>query len=333
MATSKTLANLDTPDIAVNNRYSTAIDSTTRSALSTIGAWISKSNYSLTYEDICNTFFTKIGQTLISKHNQVDKFSRFHAKGTGKDIEEIHVGDYSSYAYDKTGAHLISGGQQPTVTVDYSKQQRRSTYSMRIYDEQWKPVFNDLSTKEDFIMEHFNRMTQSIKKDDYTLGKKTLSMIDFTQGNMTYQVPTVTNAKSVQTFLRTLKKASMDMTFNNSLLNEGGVDAICDKSDQVLFINKDVLAHVDVDVLAGVFNIDKIDIANRIIVLDDFGTIENCCAILMDYRKMKIYDDVIRTESFRNGEGLYTNYFYHVWATYRISPFHQAVKFQYTSES
>lgn len=333
MSTAATLANLNAPNIAVNNAYNTAIDSTTRSALSSIGAWIAKSDYTLTYEDIANTFFTKIGLTMITKHQQVDKFRQFHAVGDGKDIEEIHVGDYAGYAYDKTGANVLADQGEPTINVNYSKQQRRSQYAMTIRDLQWRPVFNDITTKQDFIYEHFNRMTQSIKKDDYILGKKCLGMIDFTQGNMTYQVPTVTSAKSVQTFLRTLKKASMDMTFNNTLLNEGGVDAICDKSDQVLFINKDVLSHVDVDVLAGVFNIDKIDIANRIIVLDDFGQISNCCGILMDTRKMRIYDDVVDVEAQRNAKGRFTNYFYNVWATYRISPYRQAIKFEYTSES
>lgn len=334
MSTAKTLNNLATPDVALNSSYSSAIDSTTRTALSALGAWIEGADYSLTYEDICEALFVKIGKTLIQKHNQVDKFRLFHEAGDGKDIEEIHVGDYSSYAYDKTGAHVISGGQQPDVTTDYTKQQRRSTYDARIYDYQWRPVFNNIGTKESFIMEHFNRIRQSIVKDDYILGKHALGMIDFSKGNMVYQVPTVQSASDVQTFLRTLKKASLDMTFNNTLLNEGEVDAITPKEDQVLFINKDVLAHVDVDVLAGVFNLDKIDIANRIIILDDFGDVlENCCGILMDKRKLRIYDDLNTVESFRNAEGLYTNYFYHVWQTYRISPFMQAVKFQYTNAS
>lgn len=332
MATQKTLSNLNAPDIALNTRYTSAIDSTTRSALSSLGAWINSADYSLTYEDICSIFFTKIGKSFIARHNQIDKFAIFHAKGDGKDIEEIHVGDYSSYAYDKTGAHVISGGAQPTVKVDYSKEQRRSTYDMRIYDAQWEPVFNNLTEKEDFISEHFNRMLQTIKKDDYTLGKHALGMIDFAKGNMTYQVPTVTDGDSVEKFLRTLKKASMDMTFNNTLLNEGGVDAITEKSDQVLFINKDVLAHVEVDVLARIFHMGKADIDPPIITLDDFGdTLQNCCAILMDRRKLKIFDDLYRVERFRNGEGMYTNYFYHIWQTYRISPFMQAVKFEYTS--
>lgn len=332
MATNKTLSELNSPDIALNTAYNSSIDSTTRTALTNLGAWIDGTDYTLTYEDICEVLFTKIGKSIIRRHNQIDKFGMFHVKGDGKDIEEIHVGDFTSYAYDKTGSRVISGGQQPNVETDYTKQQRRSTYDMRIYDAQWRPVFNNLTEKEDFISEHFNRMIQSIKKDNYLLGKHSLGMIDFTKGNMTYEVPFVTDEQSVSTFLRTLKKASMDMTFNNTLLNEGGVDSICDKSDQVLFINKDVLAHVDVDVLARVFNLEKIEIAQRIIILDDFGdTLENCGAILMDSKKLKIYDDLYRVESFRNGDGLYTNYFYHIWQTYRISPYLQAIKFEYTS--
>lgn len=332
MATSKTLSNLSSPDIALNSRYSSAIDSTTRTALASLGAFIDYSDYTLTYEDICEKLFVKIGLSLIKRHNQVDKFGQFHAAGTGKDIEEIHIGDFSSYAYDKTGSHLLGVKNPPTINVDYTKQQRRSTYSMSIYDKQFKPCFNNLSESADFITEHFNRMLQSIKKDNFTLGKHALGMIDFTQGNMTYQVPTVQTASDVQIFLRTLKKASMDMTFNNSVLCEGLVDSITPLEDQILFINKDVLAHVDVDILAGVFNLDKIEIANRIIVLDDFGdTLENCCAILMDRNKLKIYDDLYNVESFRNGEGMFTNYFYNIWQTYRISPYSQAIKFEYTN--
>ena len=95
------------------------------------------------------------------------------------------------------------------------------------------------------------------------------------------------------------------------------------------------------EVLANAFNMDKADVNVRVIVVDElpsvfniesakstkqatYGTVLSCAlssarddrtckcrGILMDSDFIQAYDTLIESRTFDNGEGLYTNYFFH----------------------
>ena len=118
-------------------------------------------------------------------------------------------------------------------------------------------------------------------------------------------------------------------------------------------MNADFDALVDVGVLASAFNMDKAKFMGKRILVESFGDIDNarlaelfaddptyvaitdaelsalddipCIVVDEDY--FQIYDNLNEFTGDYNGEGLYWNYWYHVWKTFGVSPFANAIMF------
>ena len=88
------------------------------------------------------------------------------------------------------------------------------------------------------------------------------------------------------------------------------------------------MAEVDVEVLAKAFNMGKTQFEAQVIVVDDFGGMENTLALLVDKEWFMIYDTLRTVESIRNPKGLFTNYFLHVWQLQAVSKFRNAIAFK-----
>ena len=111
----------------------------------------------------------------------------------------------------------------------------------------------------------------------------------------------------------------------------------------------------DVEVLALSFNMDKAELIGRQIGVDGFGTIDEArleeifaddpyttytpfteeeltalksiSGLMVDRDWFMIFDNYYNMTEIYNPEGLYWNYFYHVWKTFSISPFSNAILF------
>ena len=114
---------------------------------------------------------------------------------------------------------------------------------------------------------------------------------------------------------------------------------------------------MDVEVLASAFNMDKAEFMGHRVLVDAFNeldtdrlailfdddpnyvplteeevaTLSSIKAVLVDKDWFMIFDNFMNFTEQYNGEGLYWNYWYHVWKTFSISPFANAIVF--TTES
>src|SRR5690606_4630727 len=93
-----------------------------------------------------------------------------------------------------------------------------------------------------------------------------------------------------------------------------------------LIIDADLLATVDVDVLAKAFNMDKTNFMGHITVIDNFAS-EGLEAVLIDEQFFMVYDTLQKMETIRNPQGLYWNYFFHTSQVLSTSRFANAVAF------
>ena len=143
---------------------------------------------------------------------------------------------------------------------------------------------------------------------------------------MDYGVNAITDEASAKEFVKTVRKASQDMSFASDKLNKAKVRTWTPVNKQVLFVNKDVIAEVDVEVLAKAFNLGKTDIQVEIVTLDDFGSLTNTYGLLVDEGFFRVWDTLSKMEPQRNAQGLFTNYFYHVHQILSLSPFKNAVR-------
>ena len=160
-----------------------------------------------------------------------------------------------------------------------------------------------------------------------------------------------TNIKDVVKKTRSLAK---DMEFISPRYNVEGVHTYTKLEDAYILTTPDMLAELDVEVLAGVFNLNKGDIEQRIITIPNPEYFDNARFaelaegerkqirqvtsamvelfkkvkfILLDKEWVQMYDSVFEMRSTQVNSGLYTNYFLTVQKIVSSSPFSNAIAF------
>lgn len=144
--------------------------------------------------------------------------------------------------------------------------------------------------------------------------------------------------KAISKAIRTM---AGKMAFPTDNFNSAGVKQWSERNQLIYITTPEEQAELDVEVLANAFHMDKADVNVRVIVVDElpsvfsietakgtkqaeYGTVLSCAltatrddrtckcrGILMDSDFIQAYDTLIESRTFDNGEGLYTNYFFH----------------------
>lgn len=282
--------------------------------------------YDLLYNEFFPSLFNKIGKTYIESLLFKNKLAKYKSGTilTQQDVEEIFVEMLSAEgAYDNKGLNPLGRRAEPNVKTAYHRMNRQDYYAMSVGDIDVLRVFRSEATMDAFITAKFNALYSGAEYDEWLFMKKLLATYD---GYYNQQVTPITDEASARDFLRTVRKLSQDITFVSDKYNKAQVKTKTDTDKQVLFINKDVLAHADVDVLAKSFNMGKTDIQITIEVMDDFGDMADTYGLLLDEDAIKVWDTLSKMEPQRNAQGLFTNYFYHVHQILSMSPFKNAIR-------
>lgn len=305
--------------------YQTRVPEATQTNITTVGNALE--TYDLLYNEFFPALFNRIGKTLIESKLFQNKLARFKSGTiyTQQDVEEIFIEMLKAEgAYDKTGPNPLSRRTGPEVKTVYHRMNRQDYYAITIGDIDVIRVFRSEATLDSFITGLFNSVYSGANYDEYLHMKELLATYD---GYFDYGVAAITDAETAKDFVKTVRKASTDMSFANVNFNKAHRMTWTDVGNQVLFVNKDVLAEVDVEVLSKAFNMGKTDIQVEIVVLDDFGSMTDTYGLLVDKGFFRIWDTLSKMEPQRNAQGLFTNYFYHVHQILSLSPFKNAVRF------
>lgn len=140
---------------------------------------------------------------------------------------------------------------------------------------------------------------------------------------------------------KAIRTVAGKMAFPSDKYNSAGVKQWSERQQLIYITTPEEQAELDVEVLANAFNMDKADVNVRVIIVDELPTVFNvesakstkqaeygtvlscalsatrdnrtckCRGILMDDDFIQAYDTLIESRTFDNGEGLYTNYFFH----------------------
>ena len=92
-------------------------------------------------------------------------------------------------------------------------------------------------------------------------------------------------------------------------------------------MRSDVLASVELDVLAFAFNMSKADFRARVIEIDEFNGNENILAVVCDSALIRVYDNLTEMSEQYNAKGLFWNYFWNHWETLALTLFANACVF------
>lgn len=319
-----------------SDEYKARIPEATQDNLISIGQAFK--NYTVLFNEFSTNLMNKIGKTILEQKLFKNKLAKYKS-GTilsEQDVEEIFIEMAKAEgAFDPDGKNPLGRRKGDDDQVFYHRLNRQDYYAISIGDMDFLRVFRSEATLDEYIMGKINSVYSGANYDEWLAMKNILATYKNVEGTahgyFDYQVPEITDGTaeaSAKKFVKTLRKAVMDLTVAPSdKYNAAGVMTWSEAEKLVLYIHKDVIAEVDVEVLSKAFNMGKTNIQVDIEVMDDFGELEDTYAILADKDFFKCWDTLSHMEPQRNAQGLFTNWFYHIHQILSASKFKNAVRF------
>lgn len=311
-----------------SDEYKARIPVATQTNISTIGNALQ--TYTVLFNEFCEALINRIGKTILDQllfENDLAEFKMGEILSQ-QDVQEIFVEMAKAEgAYNPAGPNPLGRRDASEVFAIYHRQNRQDAYCISIGDIDFVRNFASEATLEEFIKSQIQSVYSGAEYDEWLAMKELMASYD---GYFDYQVPELdgtNNESACRALVKTVRKAVNDLSFVSKKYNKAGVMTRTKRKNLVLFVHKDVIAEVDVEVLAKAFNMGKTNFEPTIKVMDDFGSLENTYAILADKKWFRVFDTLRKMEPQRNAQGLFTNYFYHVHQILSLSHFKNAVRF------
>lgn len=290
----------------------------------------------LTYEaqanEFVNALVNRIGLVILNNRMATNPLAALK-KGrlaVGETIEEIYIDVIKAQTYDPRAAQdTLFKRHLPNVSSVFHSVDSQLNYPLTISNEQLRKAFMSYDSLDRFIAGLVDSMYKSATLDEFIQMKQLISEWNNNGRFIIEPITAVTDAASAREAMIKIKAVSDGMTIFNNQMNYAGVWTSTPKDEQYLITTPDFNARMDVDVLAAAFHMDKAEFAGHVIVVDNIGDLgdDGIEAILVDKNWYQVYDYLRTFKTAYNGEGLYWNYFYHVWMVYSLSPFANAVAF------
>lgn len=282
--------------------------------------------------EFVNALINRIGLVILNNRMATNPLAALK-KGrlaVGETIEEVYIDVIKSQVYDPVAAQdTLFKRHLPNVLSVFHTVNSELNYPLTISNEQLRKAFMSYDALDRFISGLVDSLYKSATLDEF-VQMKALMKEWGTQGRFLVEpITAVTDEASAKEAMVKIKAVSDAMTIFSNAFNYAGVWTSTPKEEQYLITTPAINARLNVDVLAAAFNLDKAEFAGHIIVTDNLGGLEDSGIemILVDKNWYQCYDYLRTFKTAYNGEGLYWNYFYHVWMVYSLSPFANAVAF------
>lgn len=319
----------------------------------TIGAIIM--DYPALQNEFLNALVNRIGRVMLTSKMYSNPIA-FFKKGVleyGESIEEIFVNIAKVQEFNPEIAEQeVFKRVVPDVRAAFHIMNYQKFYKATVTQEQLKQAFLSWDGVTDLIARIVDSMYTGANYDEFLVMKYLLARHILDGRVYPVTVPTV-NAENAKAIVTTVKGVSNKLTFMNSEYNPAAVRTFTEKTDQYMIVNSVFDATMDVNVLASAFNMDKTEFLGHRVLIDGFGDLDvarlgeifagdptynepsqheltalNAIpAVIVDKDWFMVFDMLTQFTEQYNGQGLYWNYFYHVWKTFSVSPFANSVLF------
>lgn len=319
----------------------------------TIGAIIM--DYPALQNEFLNALVNRIGRVMLTSKMYSNPIA-FFKKGVleyGESIEEIFVNIAKVQEFNPEIAEQeVFKRVVPDVRAAFHIMNYQKFYKATVTQEQLKQAFLSWDGVTDLIARIVDSMYTGANYDEFLVMKYLLARHILDGRVYPVTVPTVT-AENAKAIITTVKGVSNKLTFMNSDYNPAAVRTFTEKTDQYMIVNSVFDATMDVNVLASAFNMDKAEFLGHRVLIDGFGDLDvarlgeifagdptyhepsqveltalNAIpAVIVDKDWFMVFDMLTQFTEQYNGQGLYWNYFYHVWKTFSVSPFANSVLF------
>lgn len=340
-------------DTLPNGRIATAEDSI--ASLRGIG------NIMMSYQPLQNAFLNalvnRIARVIITSRLYENPWAGFK-KGVleyGETIEDIFVILAKPYQFNPELAESeVFKRRIPDVKTAFHSMNYQKYYPTTVSNDQLRQAFLSWQGITDLIGRIIEQVYTGANYDEFLVMKYMIAQMALKGHIYPVSIPEITadNARAVTTTMVNLAKR---LTYMSSDYNYAGVKTYTDPEFLYIILTTDIASIFDVEVLALSFNMNKAELIGRQIGVDGFGIIDNerlelifaddpytnfipftteeinqlksIAGLMVDKSWFVIIDNYYNMTEIYNPQGLYWNYFYHVWKTFSISPFSNAILF------
>lgn len=352
-ATSVEILNAIRNNATANYRNYVPPASPNQDSVREIGAIIM--DYPALQNEFLNALVNRIGRVLITSKTYSNPWANFKQGMLefGETIEEIFVNIAKPFQYDPAVAESkVFAREIPDVRAAFHILNYQKFYKTTIQNEQLRQAFLSWDGISDLIARIVDSMYTGANYDEFQTMKYMLAKHIFNGQLYPVQVNTI-SPDTMKGVVSTIKGVSNNFEFMSNKYNLAGVASYSMKNDQYIIVNSNFDATMDVEVLAAAFNMDKADFMGHRVLVDSFGSLDvdrldelfkndatythftpeqlkaldEIPAVLVDRQWFMIFDNMLNFTEQYNGQGLYWNYWYHVWKTFSVSPFANAAVF------
>ena len=299
--------------------------------------------------EFLNALVNRIGRVILTSKMYENPWAKFK-KGMlefGESVEEIFVEIAKPFQFDPAVAESnIFKREKPDVRSAFHIMNYQKYYKATIENDRLRKAFLSWQGITDLISYIVNSMYTGANYDEF-LTMKYMLALHILQGQMyPVEIPAVSGA-NMKSIAGTIKGVSNKLEFLSDKYNLAGVHTKSEKREQYLIVSTQFDATMDIEVLASAFNMDKAEFMGKRVLVDGFGELDterlgelfaddpnyvaltdaqlqalnSIPAVLVDENYFMIFDNFQNFTEQYNGEGLYWNYWYHVWKTFSVSPF------------
>jgi hypothetical protein len=319
---------LNTIRANASDEYQNRVPVATRDNIAEVGNAIT--NYEPTRNEFLNALINRIGMVIIQSRLYENPLRSFK-KGMlefGKDIEEVFVEIAKAQTYDpETAETEVFKRVIPDVKTIFHRMNRQDFYKVTISNDQLRTAFLSYRGIEDLIGRIVDSLYSGDNYDEFLLMKNLMN--DYGAKGLFYPITVteVTDEATAKKLTVNLRSTAKTLGFMSNQYNAQGVHTFTPIEDIVIFMTPQTEALMDVESLARAFNLEYADFLGRVVIVDNFGGLENVQALMVDKQWFMVYDTFFNFTEQYNAQGLYWNYFFHHWQILSTSQFANAIAF------
>ena len=305
--------------------------------IATISNLLFNDAYSPLLNEFVNNLINRIGLTIV-RNKSFDNPLAILKKGSqplGTDIQDIYTNPAEAEQYELSNAEMakLLTITDPDTKVAYYRRNRKDLYTKTIAREALQGAFVSWEKFEAFVTSITQSLYSASYIDEFKYTKALVAGAYANNKAIINTVDAVTDKQSAQAFVKKARNLYKAMRFPSSdynaySLNSGDNKPVVtwtEPSRIVFMVRADIMTEVDVEVLASAFNMDKTDFLGRVIEVDKFDDAGKVQAVIADEAFFQIYDNIFRFDEFYNARVMAWNEYLHVWETFAICPFANAV--------
>lgn len=305
--------------------------------------------------EFVNALVNRIGRVIVTSKLYDNPWSSFK-RGMlefGENIEEVFVELAQPYQYDPAVAETqFAKRELPDIKSAFHILNYKKFYKNTIQNNSLRQAFLSWDGITDLIAKIVEAMYTAANYDEFNVMKYMVAQ-KILEGRMAITNIDPVVSDNMTAIVSDIKGVSNKLTFMSTEYNIAGVHSYTNKDDQFLIVNSKFEAQMNVEVLATAFNMDKAEFMGHVILVDSFGkmdtkrlgelfandpnyqeisadqldALDEVPAVLVSRDWFMVYDNLVQFDEMYIGEGMYWQYWLHLWKTFSISPFANATVF------